>query len=509
MTKTLVNIIDPADPLPAYLFVKERYVEGDRLLFVATHGEGSLIAPLARLLQVDPRRVERVVLSREADGYTYERICRRLRSALRKEEHYEVNLAGGSRYMALAVQHTFESFDADCFYTQTRENLIVGTIFDNSIYDNDDTFYPIRHRMTIGEYLQLHGLNHDLFRAGHTPLRSASYTDQFFDLFVRNRLTDDDHATLGILRDHYRSYRGDLDIESLSRSGHAHHPAARFLGQLLRHIGFVPQHAGRLTHAEVEYLTGGWFEEWTYHQIRRLVHPDEAAIGVHIARPNTDHENELDVVFILRNRLYVVECKTGVQSDHLFNEIVYKACALRQALLGTATQSFLFSLKRDRDSHLNQVADMMGVTFCDRDCLTSHGLEKVLSAAVAQPDIPTAAPSDVPAMPSDSVLSASTSTATEDSDARPPSEASTSAADVPSSSHGGRRKRPSQPSTSPHRRRPPQGAEAPAEAKAEPADPSKAAKTASKAARPKTSTPRSARTSRPSTRTGSKSKPKR
>ena len=39
MSKTIVNIIDKSNPMPAYLFTKEYYAEGDNLLFISTEEE--------------------------------------------------------------------------------------------------------------------------------------------------------------------------------------------------------------------------------------------------------------------------------------------------------------------------------------------------------------------------------------------------------------------------------------------------------------------------------------
>ena len=44
--------------------------------------------------------------------------------------NYCVNLAGGTRYMALAVQQVFERFKSEFFYVQVEENLIVKSAFD-------------------------------------------------------------------------------------------------------------------------------------------------------------------------------------------------------------------------------------------------------------------------------------------------------------------------------------------------------------------------------------------
>lgn len=358
MNRTLVNIISHNDPLPAYLFIKENYQDGDRLLFVSARRDGEKIDFLTNLIKIDPNLIDDIVLKYNSDEYTYERICRRLKAQLHSDTTYLVNLAGGSRYMALAVHQVFESFNTKFFYTQTRENIIVSSIFDNSIYDNDDIFYPIRYRMTLAEYFQVHGLSHDIDRKHfHKPIIKAQQTQNLFNIFTKKQLSSEEYETINTLRTEYRG------MSRAARISDIEHKDAPRLSSLLRHIGFTPSNEGYISPDEVEYLTGGWFEEYVYNLIERTVKPQDIAIGVHIARPGEKHNNELDVCFIKANTLFVIECKTGVQSDHMFNEIVYKACALREALLGMTCHSYIFSLKYDNEGDLERVARIMDITF--------------------------------------------------------------------------------------------------------------------------------------------------
>lgn len=380
--RTIVNIVDPSDPLPAYLFVKEKREQGDRLMFIAASGDGEQIEHLARMLGTDAQDVTPVVMPTQEDDHKYEHICRHILKYLDKGSAYLVNLAGGTRYMALAVQHVFEGFDAKYFYVKTRENEIVSTIFDNSLYDEDDIAAPIRYRMGIGEYLALHGLRSDLANGSHTPIRDPHSVHRFFRSFAYNQLRNEDYETLNKLRIYYRGDAQPLDTARLARYGIGstygkRKPALRRLQQLFANAGFAPESKDTLTHAEVEYLTGGWFEDYVYYLVRDAIQPDDLATGIVFARPGEQHTNEVDVVFIKNNQFFVIECKTGVQNDHLFNEIVYKACALREGLLGMATHSYIFSLKPDADGHLRQVARLMNIEFCDRHTLTSDDINTV------------------------------------------------------------------------------------------------------------------------------------
>lgn len=371
MSKTIVNIISREHPLAAYLFTKEYYETGDKLLFVSANEDFDCITPLVRCLKIDKEAVQRVVLRRDSDGYLYERICRTINGMLDKEATYYVNLAGGTRYMALSVQHVFSNYQSTFFYIQTHENLIVKTIFDNSIYDDDDEVIPIRYKMSLGEYFEVHGLTHDL----DTPKALVSDERQakhMFDMFSKKKLNHNDYKVLEVLREKYRNWKhiDIIEVETTTKDTMVPIPN---LSRFLKYIEYEPAEPGILQHGELDYLTGGWFEEYVYYLVKSVLQPDDIAIGVHIdGITEIKHNNELDVCFIKNNQLFVIECKSGINSDSMFNEIVYKVCALKEVLLGLDCNSYIFSLKKDPTGDLKKIAKYMSITFLDYDCLTQE-----------------------------------------------------------------------------------------------------------------------------------------
>lgn len=382
MSKTIVNIIDVKDPLPAYLFTKEVYAKGDKLLFISTDKEEHNIALLTKCLAVDESEVESIVVVREKEEFLYEHICRAIKGRLRDNEEYYVNLAGGSRYMALSVQHVFEAYNALFFYTQTRENQIVKTIFDDSIYDDDDVVYPIAYRMTLGEYFELYGLDHDA-DIPRPAVRDSAFARHLFVMFSQNLLSHSDYRVLDTLRDKYRGWKYISISEVENPEKEKRMIPIPNLSRFLHYIGFVPREEGVLHQDELEYLTGGWFEEYVYYMIKATINPQDISMGVHISSNGLKHNNELDVCFIKANKLFVIECKTGVNSESLFNEIVYKVCALKEVLLGTSN-SYIFSLKKDYKGTWKKTANYMNITFCDFSYLTSlEGMRSVINEMVA------------------------------------------------------------------------------------------------------------------------------
>ena len=193
-----------------------------------------------------------------------------------------------------------------------------------------------------------------------------------FGMFANRKLSSSDYRVMDVLREKYRSWNF-INIEEVEHTVNDSMIPIPNLSRFLNYIKFIPSEKGVLQHHELDYLTGGWFEEYVYYLIKQCVNPDDIAIGVRIdGCTEIRHDNELDVCFIKNNQLFVIECKSGISSESMFNEIVYKVSALKEVLLGLDCHSYIFSLKKDPKGDLKKIAKYMGVTFCDYDCLTQQ-----------------------------------------------------------------------------------------------------------------------------------------
>lgn len=387
MPKTLVNIITDETPISAYLFVKELYEVGDRLMFVSAQNDKEDLEYLAALFSVSKDLIDEVILNRDDDEFMYERICRRLNAELKDGATYYVNLAGGTRYLSLAVQQAFEKYHAKFYYVNVEGNTIVNSIYDDSIYDDDDYTFPIQHRMSVAEYLTVHGMMHDIdAEHNHSPYCDQKNASNCFRLFssqgvpgfcfdvlaklrlgYRNAKAADGKKTLSVIKRKY-----EISISEIQNPHNPQWMEILELSDMLDLLGFIPRKSHCINKDEIDFLTGGWLEQYVYYWVKRNVQPDDIHVGVHIKKKNVPtHDNELDVIFTKNNHLYVIECKTGVENNRMFNEIVYKVCALKEALLGLSCHSFIVSLKKDNlQNDLKKVANNMDVTFIDHAMLT-------------------------------------------------------------------------------------------------------------------------------------------
>lgn len=384
MNKTLVNIITEDNPIPAYLFVKEMYEEGDKLMLISAKDTEDDLEHLSEVIGVPSDLIVEIVLKNDIDEFRYELICRTLRNKLSVDDLYCVNLAGGTRYMALAVQQAFEDYKSYFYYVNVEDNQIIQSKFDDSIYNNDDFGYRIRHRMNVIEYLDIHDMEHDMRQESLTPIKAFEMAETMLHKFTEQGLSRIDFEILEKLRKDYRNRRW-VNIDELTTKMSTNNKFKPDIHKFLNKIGFKPLSNDILQREEVEWLTGGWFEEYIYYIVQKAINPDDIVLGIHIWDEKAKRrKNELDVAFIKNNKLFVIECKTGIQTESMFNEIVYKVCALREALLGISCNSFIFTLKEDAKDTLTPLAENMDIRLVDKDILLNNNLLELEWARIKQ-----------------------------------------------------------------------------------------------------------------------------
>jgi hypothetical protein len=109
----------------------------------------------------------------------------------------------------------------------------------------------------------------------------------------------------------------------------------------LQTTGFRQRQGGWLTDAEVQWLIGGWFEEYVYMLCRVWLSLPEEAIGTSMMIKRREVLNECDVIFTHNNTLHLIECKTSLNKER-FEQTVYKIGAIRRDF-GLQVRAYLFT----------------------------------------------------------------------------------------------------------------------------------------------------------------------
>jgi Domain of unknown function (DUF1887) len=242
-----------------------------------------------------------------------------------------VNCTLGTKVMSIALFDYFKNNDkARILYSP------IGTNKYRSITGAKEE-QLFRQKITIEEYLKSYGIG--LNRQGSTTY-SFDYTKQFFDQFLH--FTPADFKELDFLRGHESSSpTGKLKIIKGRDKGIKNIDDRPSLRSFLQKITFISLHDNDLSSKEVKYITGGWFEEWTYFKIKEALDLENTQIAIGLESRNTA-DNDLDVVFIWKNDIYIIECKTLLGKD-LQQSTLYKSGALVDKF-GRAAKSYLFTL---------------------------------------------------------------------------------------------------------------------------------------------------------------------
>lgn len=122
------------------------------------------------------------------------------------------------------------------------------------------------------------------------------------------------------------------------------------------------------------YYTGGWFEEWFFRTIKDALGLNNSQIGYNVkiksefSNKASESDNEIDIAFIYKNSLYIVECK--VYSAKQLNskritDAIYKISSIRQSLglRATALTAILstFGYNKQRLTNINDTKRLANV----------------------------------------------------------------------------------------------------------------------------------------------------
>lgn len=296
MKRVLVSILSK-HTIPNFLFIKEMKGEYDELLFITT--EKSESKEVGMYIEValgwDKEPIKRILV----DSNDYNLVISQLQEKnLPTDVHYMVNITGGTKATSMAVAHYFSSFMHSTLYY-----IPVGNEYINI---SNNTKHIIDYRLTLEEYFWLYGI----------------------DIEIEQSLT----GTKGEAQSIYNEM---LQVD-FSRKAKRISSPHRYESKEMK-----------------DYYAGKWFEEYTYDLIKRKYSLQDKFIArnIKLFRKGDTNDNEIDVAFVLDNKLYVIECKVRWHvSPHYnnyykdqFEDALYKLAAISKDF-GLVVRPYLFAI---------------------------------------------------------------------------------------------------------------------------------------------------------------------
>lgn len=246
------------------------------------------------------------------------------------DDNMALNVTGGTKLMAVAAQEVFRAAGKPVFYVsvESDEVLVIG---------GKTPSQPLRAKLKVHEMLKAHGY-------GVTAQDHPRITRELRDLTARliDHVASAGRA-LGVLNALARHARNDPRLSATLTPNQLDSRALADILALIEDAGLARLAKSTLTFKDEEsrfFVNGGWLEAHVFDALQSLRGQNDnltdVTMGVRVGfseggnRAQGNDKNEIDVAFLYRNTLHLIECKTanlaqpGSGDDDKATEAIYK-----------------------------------------------------------------------------------------------------------------------------------------------------------------------------------------
>ncbi|MGX2950052.1 Card1-like endonuclease domain-containing protein [Ursidibacter sp. B-7004-1] len=254
------------------------------------------------------------------------------------EENIALNVTGGTKLMSIAAENAFTAAGKPIFYVDTDHNRILFISKDESKQWLPSLEMKSKNKIDI--YLLSYG---STVLKIQKPKEREKYL-QAVEPFIRNY--NNYVNLLPMLNMHATLSQSNGYKSEFTKSN----PKIKSIDELffgLDYQGLIDYDGVTVNFKNKEiknFLNGGWLEDYTYFELASISAIEDLACGVDVANPkyklnkdgyspeNKGNKNEFDIVFMAKNKLHIIECKTqkmdkegGIKAD----DILYKLETLK------------------------------------------------------------------------------------------------------------------------------------------------------------------------------------
>ncbi|HOE90743.1 MAG TPA: DUF1887 family CARF protein [Candidatus Cloacimonadota bacterium] len=268
-----------------------------------------------------------------------------------KESTYLINLTGGTKVTSLAIYEHFREYSkASFFYLAIGKNSYYKVSKEEKHSEN-----AIGYRLSVNGYLKAYNIN--LPNKKTTVLNNMEcaermygyYNDKYFHdhipllLEIRKKFHDKKKLKISYTEIKQRSVK-PLSLKDIFEKDKD--DVYAFLDRIVNVLNEFEGKEQHITKKWIDYISGGWFEEYIYHHLNQFAITD-IKTGFHIKQENLP--NEIDIAFTKDNGLYFIECKTSMKDSDdksIANDTIFKLDALSN-LMGIGVKKYLLTLDQE------------------------------------------------------------------------------------------------------------------------------------------------------------------
>lgn len=250
-----------------------------------------------------------------------------------------LNASNGSRYQILAAYEVARAYDAPIYIVEPKYDALFWLNPENR------EMTPVGDKIKLHEFLSVYGctLKSQQNKNGISPdLRAIG----------ENWLNQADKLQTGLAKLNYLAQftHGDTFISKEQDSAMLNDESLQWLLNDLLTLELI-RVEGKSVHFKNEktrfFANGGWLEEITFSYIRSLsseipeLQDDGHSVEIERSINGKTIKNELDVVALVNNKLYVIECKTKKFKNGEGSNMLYKIDSLAVRLGGLKCKAAL------------------------------------------------------------------------------------------------------------------------------------------------------------------------
>ncbi len=275
-----------------------------------------------------------------------------------------LNLTGGTKLMALAAQSVADAYGWKMFYVDLDTDEVIWLGKGAAPRQKLTAYLRLTHYLRGYGYTPLAGVERPQPSAKHTALleslisQMGSITQPLGQLNYLAQQAEDRRSLATKLTPQQQDSRGlDYLLGLFEQAG-----ALQVSGDLVQFSNT----------ADLRFVKGGWLEHHVYRTVTAL-HGEltlrDKAANLAVTDPS-GLKNEMDVAFMARNRLYVIECKTARMDNELHpkaNDTLFKLSEICRRVGGLGTRGMLASYRPVRDSERKLAAALNIELVCGPD----------------------------------------------------------------------------------------------------------------------------------------------
>jgi len=292
-----------------------------------------------------------------------------------ENDQFTVNLTCGTKIMSISVFKIFRDYGSTMIYIPYPKNEFIQVY---PIKKNVNP-KPLNLRLGVVDYLTAYSLKVTNEEKLEHKKEEAKKRENLTKLIIDNYqdlepLLKDLYSKLAPYRtEKFYNFELTCELNTIYK-------------ELFIQLGFELKGnkvSKKLTRGEIQYITGGWLEEYVFNCINSFLNKgiNDAVLGIEIENV-AGSKNEFDVMFTKDNAIYFIECKSLSPDSDLTQNSLYKIGALQKEF-GLRVKSFFVTTSHhimNKNGQLRQSIKARAEQF-NTEIITQeniHNLEEIL-----------------------------------------------------------------------------------------------------------------------------------